>query len=267
MIRRPAVAGQFYPGSMETLKIAVDEYMTFDGEPKSVLGIAAPHAGYIYSGKTAGRTFARAIIPPKCIVLSPNHSGLGSRAAIMIEGEWATPLGNIPVDKELSRKLLDSCAILKDDIAAHVQEHSLEVQLPFLYYKQPELNIIPICVQRLTPDECKILGESIAKVIKESGEDILIVASTDMNHYEDEETTNTKDKLAIEKVEALDPEGLINVCAENGITMCGVIPTAIMLSACKALGATKAELIEHTTSGETSGDYDAVVGYAGFIVS
>lgn len=266
MIRRPAVAGKFYPGSNNALKITVEEYLNHKVTPKKVMGVAAPHAGYVYSGKTAGKTFASTIIPEKCIILAPNHSGLGAQAAIMTEGEWATPIDNIPVAHELAKNLLNRTPVLQDDVTAHVPEHSLEVQLPFMQFKQPLLSIVPICLQRLRLESCIELGNAIADAIKDSGEGILIVASTDMNHYEDQERTKRKDEMAIEKVLALDPEGLISVCRENGISMCGVYPVAVMLMACKALGATKAELVEHTTSGEVSGDFDAVVGYAGFLV-
>lgn len=266
MIRKPAVAGQFYPGAKEALTKAVEEYLAYDAEPKKVLGLAAPHAGYVYSGPTAGHTYASAVIPKKCIVLSPNHTGMGAAAAVMADGEWATPLGNIPIDKEIAAALLKNCAILKDDATAHVAEHSLEVQLPFLQVKQPDLSIVPITLQHPSWGGCEELGKAIAKTVKDSGEDILIVASTDMNHYESQNVTMEKDGLAIEKVLALDPKGLIATCGEHHITMCGVIPTAIMLIACKELGAKEAKLVEHTTSGEVSGDYDAVVGYAGFII-
>lgn len=266
MIRKPAVAGQFYPGSKETLRKAVREYLSVDAKPKQVMGLAAPHAGYIYSGPTAGKTYARAAIPKKCIVLAPSHTGVGAKAAIMLEGAWETPLGNIPIDMELAKSLLDNCSLLTEDSLAHVSEHSLEVQLPFLQMLQPELLFVPICLQHIAFESCLAMGKAVAKTIMESGDEILIVASTDMNHFENQETTLKKDALAIEKVTALDPEGLLKVCSKEAITMCGVIPTAVMLVACKELGATKAELVNHSTSGDILGDYDSVVGYAGFIV-
>lgn len=267
MIRRPAVAGQFYPIGKESLKKAVDEYLAFDVDPKKVIGVMSPHAGYIYSGKTAGRTFASCKIPGKCIVLAPSHTGIGSKVAIMSEGEWMTPLGNTPIDSNLAKKLIAKCHLITNDTTAHVAEHSLEVQIPFLQFARPDVHIVPISLQYISFDNCEVLGNAIADVIKESGEDILIVASTDMNHYESQDVTIKKDDLAIEKIEALDPKGLLNVCEKNNITMCGVIPVAVMLIAAKKLGANQAELIEHTTSGDFAGDYDSVVGYAGMTVS
>jgi hypothetical protein len=266
MIRKPAVAGQFYPGSKEALKNAVDEFLKYDAEPVKALGVAAPHAGYIYSGATAGHTFASAVIPKKCIVLSPNHTGMGAKAAIMTGGEWTTPLGNVPVDTALANSLTTNCDLLDEDTTAHIAEHSLEVQLPFLQERQPDLSFVPITFQHLSFEKCKLIGKAIAKTIKDSGEDILIVASTDMNHYENQTTTLHKDEMAIQSILALDPVKLLNTCGEHGITMCGVIPTSIMLVACKELGATTAKLVEHKTSGDISGDYDSVVGYAGFLV-
>lgn len=266
MIRKPAVAGQFYPGAKEALKNAVNEFLQFDAQPVKAFGVAAPHAGYIYSGGTAGHTYASAIIPKKCIVLSPNHTGMGASAAIMTSGEWSTPLGNIPIDEKLASSLKENCNLLTEDMTAHVAEHSLEVQLPFLQAKQPDLSIVPITFQHLMFEDCEAIGKAIAKTIKECGEDVLIVASTDMNHYENQTTTMHKDDMAIQRVLALDPKGLLSTCGEHRVTMCGVIPTSIMIVACKELGAEEAKLVEHTTSGDTSGDYDSVVGYAGFLV-
>lgn len=266
MIRKPVVAGQFYPASKATLAEAIREYMPPSGNEKKVIGLAAPHAGYIYSGATAGKTYASAKIPKKVIILSPNHTGHGARAAIMSSGAWATPLGDVTVDSVLAEKLMSKCPLLTEDAIAHLGEHSLEVQLPFLISKEPKISIVPITIMHIGSAECTRIAHAIAETVKEASEDVVIVASTDMNHYERQDVTMKKDDLAIEKVVALDPEGLLGVCEENDVTMCGVIPTAIMLMAAKELGASTAELIEHTTSGDASGDYDSVVGYAGFLV-
>lgn len=266
MIRQAAFAGQFYPGSRTSLETEVGKYLDTGATPRKALGVVAPHAGYIYSGPTAGAVYAATIVPQTCIVLSPNHTGMGASAAIMSEGAWSIPTGEVPIDGELADSLKKNCAELKEDVLAHQMEHSLEVQLPFLLARQPELHIVPITLQHLRFDACERIGAAIAQTIKESGKDVLIVASSDMNHYEEHELTKKKDQLAIERVLALDPKGLLATCAENRITMCGVVPTAIMLAAVKALGATEASLISHTTSGDASGDYQAVVGYAGIIV-
>jgi hypothetical protein len=266
MIRQPAVAGQFYPASKVALETEVKRFLSIKATPIKVIGLVAPHAGYIYSGAVAGAVYSSAIIPQKCIVISPNHTGRGAAAAMMTEGSWAMPTGEVPIDGTLAKKLIANCRELEDDTHAHMGEHSLEVQLPFLMARQPKLSFVPLTVSHLSYDSCKKIGEAIAKVIKEANEDILIVASSDMNHYESQSATEKKDRMAIERVLALDPQGLLTTCGEYRISMCGVVPTAIMLSAAKALGAKTAKLVQHATSGDVSGDYDAVVGYAGIIV-
>lgn len=276
MIRRPAVAGQFYPGSKEHLEGDVGKYLSTGAKPRKVIGIIAPHAGYMYSGHVAGAVFAASQIPERVIVLSPNHTGIGAPAAIMSEGEWAMPMGNVKIDSELASTLVANCDELTEDASAHMHEHSLEVELPFLQALQPKLTFVPITVSHLRFDICEKIGKAIAGVLASSPtsdrlssfvhRNILLVASSDMTHYEPHEVAKGKDKLAIDKVIKLDAKGLLDVCARERITMCGVIPASIMLIAARELGATKGELIKYATSGDTSGDYSSVVGYAGVIV-
>ena len=266
MERQATVAGQFYPGNRASLEKEVGRFLDIDVKPRKALGVVAPHAGYIYSGAVAGAAFASVQVPTKCIVLSPNHTGMGARAAVMAQGTWAIPTGTIPVDDKLAAKLLKNCQELTDDATAHMAEHSLEVELPFLLARQPKLSIVPITFSHVSTASCLAIGEAIAGVIREAKEDILIVASTDMNHYESQSRTMEKDQLAIKRVEALDPEGLLTTCGQYHISMCGVVPTAIAIQACKKLGAKKATLVQHATSGDVSGDYDAVVGYAAFMI-
>ena len=266
MNRKPIVAGQFYPGSKSSLEAEVKSFLDAAAKPRKAIAAIAPHAGYIYSGKVAGEVFANVIVPKHCIVLSPNHTGIGNSAAVWARGSWSIPTGEIPVDEKLAAKLLNSCSELSDDTKAHMGEHSLEVELPFLFARQPAVSIVPITVSHITAVACKKMGDAIASVIKSENEEILIVASTDMNHYEEQKRTVSKDQMAIDKVLALDADGLLSTCGENRISMCGVVPTAIAINACKALGAKKATLIRHATSGDVSGDYDAVVGYAGFVI-
>ncbi len=267
MERQPAVAGQFYPGTERELRREVERFLNVDVTPRRAIAAVAPHAGYVYSGAVAGKVFANVIVPKRCIVLGPNHTGMGRRAAIMTSGNWSIPTGSIPVDEALAQKLLARCNVLIDDPSAHLAEHSLEVELPFLLARQPELSIVPIALAHKSADACHAIGKAIAEVIREKKDDILIVASTDMNHYEDQASTMDKDRLAIERVQALDADGLLHVCGQHQISMCGAVATAIAIIAAKELGATKAELIEHTTSGDVSGDYNAVVGYAGFVIA
>jgi AmmeMemoRadiSam system protein B len=230
------------------------------------LAAVAPHAGYIYSGGVAGRVFASVEVPRRCVVLCPNHTGMGANAAVWTKGSWEIPTGKIPVDNELAEKILKLSSDLRDDPTAHMAEHSLEVELPFMLERQPELTIVPIAISRVNMEGIRGIGKAISEAIKATEDDVLIVASTDMNHYESDQATKKKDELAIEKVLALDPDGLVTTCASERISMCGVLPTAIAIIASKALGAREAHLVAHATSGDISGDRDAVVGYAGFII-
>ena len=266
MERQPAVAGQFYPGSAKTLKLEVDRYLAIDVTPRPAKAAIAPHAGYVYSGAVAGKVFASVEIPKTCIVLSPNHTGMGANAAIMASGSWRIPTGTIPVATAIAEQLMAACPSLTDDPTAHLAEHSLEVELPFLLARQPDLSIVPIALSRVDSSHCRAIGEAIAAVVQSTSDPILIVTSTDMNHYENQTRTMEKDRLAIDRVLAMDADGLLATCAEHRISMCGVIPTAVTIHAGRALGAKQAELVAHTTSGDVSGDMDAVVGYAGFII-
>jgi AmmeMemoRadiSam system protein B len=268
MIRKPAVAGQFYPASPEHLKTELKRCMPKCTDLRTVIGVISPHAGYIYSGPVAGAVFSAIVVPKKVIVLSPNHTGLGRPAAIMTEGEWETPLGGVKIDTALAKALVAGSGVLEDDMMAHAAEHSLEVQLPFLQARRSDFRLVPITVSHLRFEVCEQIGRSIAKAVKDfkaRGEDVLIVASSDMTHYEPHDVAKKKDRLAIDKALVLDAKGLLDTCARERITMCGVVPSAIMLIAARELGAKKGELIKYATSGEVSGDLGAVVGYAGMI--
>jgi AmmeMemoRadiSam system protein B len=275
MIRRPAVAGQFYPASKAHLEEEVKKYLSTGLRPEPAVGVISPHAGYVYSGHVAGAVFSAVKVPQRVIVLSPNHTGLGAPAAIMNDGEWALPTGNIRIDSGLASDLIKECGELQVDHRAHLMEHSLEVQLPFLQARQPDLRMVPICLSHIRYDICEKIGRAIASVIwriqtppfeKGGAGGALIVASSDMTHYEPHEAAKKKDSLAIDRIMALDAKGLLDICARERITMCGVVPVAVMLIAAKELGAKEASLLKYATSGDVSGDYDAVVGYAGMLV-
>lgn len=265
MIRRPCVAGQFYPGEPERLRAALKEYISPKAARKAV-AIIVPHAGYIYSGPVAGAVFSEVAIPDDVILIGPNHTGLGAPVSLMAEGIWETPLGKVNINQELASLLLASSKLISNDAGAHTREHSLEVQLPFIQTLNKNASIAPITVMHTGPSGCAAIGKAIAGAIKEWGREVLIVISSDMNHYEDEETTRVKDRLAIDKVLALEPDGLLEVTARKDITMCGAVPAAIGINAALALGAAKTRLVAHTTSGEVSGDFEQVVGYAGIII-
>jgi AmmeMemoRadiSam system protein B len=230
------------------------------------LGCVVPHAGYMYSGHVAGAVYAHLDIPERCIVMCPNHTGLGHPLSIMSHGAWETPLGMATIDSELAEALLERFPLLIDDSDAHRKEHAIEVQLPFLLAKQPNFRFVPIAIGTRQYEALEGLGRAIADVVTASGERALVLASSDMNHYESDAITRVKDQKAIEKILALDPGGLYEVVTSENISMCGYGPTVAMLTAAKHLGATKAELVKYATSGDVSGDREMVVGYAGMVV-
>ncbi len=266
MIRQPAVAGQFYPGDPEELRRELKRLIAVQESRQRVLGVIAPHAGYLYSGAVAGRVYGAIEIPQTVLILGPNHHGVGARAALFPAGEWLTPLGSVPLDRKLAALLQKYTPTVEEDATAHRFEHSLEVQLPFLQYLRPDVTIVPLCVGFGDLASCRTLGEGVAKAIAAYGEPVLIVASSDMSHYESAAAAKKKDELAIREVLALDPTGLFKSCREHGITMCGVIPAVIMLVAALELGATSAELVHYATSGDVTGDNRQVVAYAGMTV-
>lgn len=266
MIRQPAVAGQFYPGTEQELHQELQQLIPENNLKQRAVGVISPHAGYIYSGSTAGKMLASIAIPRTVIILGPNHHGIGSLAALSPEDSWQTPLGPVPLEKRLAGLLQKQVPAIQEDAAAHLREHSLEVQVPFLQYLRPDVAIVPLCLAFGDYAGCELVGNGIAAAIQEFGEPVLILASSDMTHYESAERAKQKDSLALERALALDPQGLVKVCRSNRITMCGVIPAAVMLVAAKALGATSANLVDYTTSGEVSGDYNQVVAYAAVTV-
>jgi len=267
MLRQPAVANQFYPADPRSLRKELEGMVTAVSQPEQVIGIISPHAGYIYSGAVAGAVFGAISIPRTVVILGPNHHGLGAAAALYPSGAWITPLGHVPIESRLAALVLQHAPMVKEDTAAHLHEHSLEVQVPFLQYLQPELAIVPICIGFGDFTSARLLGEGLARAIREYTEPVLIVASSDMTHYESADAAKEKDTLALDRALALDPEGLLAVCRSRRITMCGVVPSAVMLVASRALGASHARLVRYANSGDVSGDNRQVVGYAGVTVA
>lgn len=271
MIRQPAVAGTFYPREPRELLARVEHFLA-EGRsevPKSspVLACLVPHAGYVFSGGVAGAVFARIQIPKRVIILGPRHRPGGANFAINPEGAWETPLGRAAIDSELARALMAACPLLVEDEVAHRREHSLEVQLPFLQVLSKEFQFVPIAIGTLNFDELEELGHAVAAVISKSAEPVLIVASSDMNHYESEEITHVKDHRAIDQLLALNPRGLHETVRREGITMCGCGPAVSALAAALDLGGTHAELVRYASSADVLGDRDDVVGYAGMLFS
>jgi AmmeMemoRadiSam system protein B len=267
MLRHPAVAGRFYPADPDALGRDLRSYL-LPGKPvTAAIACMAPHAGYMYSGATAGAVFSQLILPSTCIILCPNHTGRGHRLAVMKSGEWRTPLGDIKIDEPLANALMHQFPALADDAEAHRFEHAIEVELPFLQFIRPGMTFVPVAVGTSQFVLLQELGAAIAQSIRETGRDVLVIASSDMNHYEDDATTRVKDQKAIEKILELDPAGLYSTVLNESISMCGFGPAVAMLTAAKFLGATRAELVQYATSGDVSGDRAMVVGYAGVIVT
>jgi AmmeMemoRadiSam system protein B len=266
MVREPAVAGKFYSANPDVLRSDLSSYLSPAHERVFATGCIAPHAGYMYSGRVAGAVFSSIQIPSTCIITCPNHTGRGHPLAVMAEGKWRTPLGEVAIDRDLAARILKSCPVVADDSSAHRFEHAIEVELPFLQTLCPALQIVPITVGTSGLHLLEELGRALAEVVRSSPGDVLIIASSDMNHYEDDDTTRMKDHKAIKAILALDPRGLYETVMNESISMCGFGPAVAMLTATKLLGATSAELVQYATSAETSGDKEMCVGYAGIVV-
>ena len=265
MVRNPAVAGMFYPGDEISLRKELSKLISLDENKKRVIGLISPHAGYVYSGGCAGKGFSMVEIPNTVIILGVNHRGVGYSFAVDGNDSWETPLGDISVNIELRQKLLEGSEVFKVDSIAGRDEHSLEVQVPFIQYQNPDAKILPITISSNNFEDLKTGGIEIAKLIN-SNKDIMIVASTDMSHYIDAEEAKIMDGKAIDKILNLNPEGLFKTVFENRISMCGVCPVVMMLISAIESGAKKAEIIEYTNSGKITGDFSEVVAYLSMIV-
>jgi len=224
-----------------------------------------PHAGYVYSGHVAGAVLSRIALPRKIVILGVRHFPRGEPAAILSSGVWRTPLGDAPIDEALAAALRGECPLLREDSVAHAGEHSLEVQLPFLQVLAPGFSFVPVALGTIRFEELVSVGEAIARVLVAAGEDVLLLTTSDLNHYEDDATTRVKDGKAIEQLLALDARGLYDTCRNAEISMCGLGPAVAMITALRRMGAERGELVRYATSADVSGDMDAVVGYAGMI--
>jgi MEMO1 family protein len=266
MQRQPAVAGQFYPGSEGQLRATLSQLIPENAAPKPVKGVISPHAGYVYSGRIAGQVFSQVAIPDTVLIIGPNHHGTGAAVSLYPDGEWLTPLGTTPINSRLNSLLLQHTPYIQSDRIAHQLEHSLEVQLPFIRYLNPNVTISALCLGHGDYSALRDIGHGIAAAIREYGGEVLIVASSDMTHYESADSARRKDEMALERALALDGKGLLDICHSRGITMCGVIPATVMIEAALQLGATGARLVAYGTSGDVTGDNEQVVGYAAVTV-
>jgi AmmeMemoRadiSam system protein B len=263
--RAPAAAGTFYPEDADELQRDVAYRLARAARnPRRHLALMAPHAGYVYSGDVAAKAFADTDVPQRVIVLAPNHTGLGKRGAVWAKGAFVLPGYEIPVDEPLCAALLDARLVF--DKEAHRREHALEVELPFLRARRPDVRVTPIVLGGFDGDECVEIGQRVAAAVKKLGEEVLVVASSDMNHYLDDETTRAIDQRALEPLLKLDALGLHDRVRDEEITMCGVLPATAMLAYANARGATRAELIAYGTSADAYGDTRRCVGYASVVI-
>ncbi len=272
MIRKAVRAGSFYPAQPEHLRGEVNGYLRNEMIKRNALGLIAPHAGYMYSGGVAGAVYSSISPSETFIILCPNHTGEGKPFSIMNSKIWQTPLGDVPIDFELANKLADTSKYIQVDHIAHLYEHAIEVQLPFLQVLFENFQIVPICMGHSHPSVYKEIGTEIANCIKLSQKKITIIASSDMSHEGQldenslEKYLKYHDQLAIDAILDLNEDELIRRIEGLKITMCGYAPAVAMLTATKQLGAQKAELIKYATSWDVTHDYSYVVGYAGIVV-
>ncbi|MEQ1353936.1 MAG: AmmeMemoRadiSam system protein B [Candidatus Acidiferrum sp.] len=269
MLRLPSVAGSFYPSDPAELSGLIAEYTKKQSgaETVKVKACLVPHAGYMYSGPVAGAVFAKIQLPKKIVILGVRHRPPGSPVAIVSRGAWRTPLGDALIDETLAAALRSACPRMSEDAVAHSKEHSLEVQLPFLQALDVGFTFVPIVLGTLNFETLVSVGEAIGRVLAAEKQDVLLLTTSDLNHYEDDATTRVKDGKAIEQLLKMDARGLFDVCRKEDISMCGLGPAVAMLTASQVLKCGKPELVRYATSADTSGDTAAVVGYAGMIFS
>jgi MEMO1 family protein len=267
MIRAPAVAGRFYPSDPRALAAEIDKYISGAGKKVRARACVVPHAGYMYSGHVAGAVYGALEIPSRCVLIGPRHFPYGAPLSILTEGNWATPFGEAPVDSSLGAQIARACPLLREDPVSHQTEHSLEVQLPFLQRLAPDFRFVPIVLASDRFGALEELGHGLARVLAPQGQPVLLVISSDMNHYESDEVTRAKDLKAIDRILAVDPRGLYDTVRNEEISMCGYAATVASLVALCDLGVSEAKVVRYATSGDVSGDRDEVVGYAGIVFS
>jgi len=267
MIREAVVAGQFYPSRSSDLDSYFSSVMKVNENAAEAMAIVVPHAGYIYSGKIAARAYMQVNIPDNVILLGPNHTGRGTPISVFEKGAWQTPYGDVPINEEFTRLILEETNLAKSDVSAHLYEHSLEVQVPFLQYiKKTGLQIVPISISDHKKENLRNFGIALAKIIKKSNQKTLIVASSDFSHYESAKVAKEKDTCCFSAITALDEDRLWNEVHDKDISMCGYLPVFVTLVAVKELGAEKGELLLYGTSGDITGNQSEVVGYGALMV-
>jgi AmmeMemoRadiSam system protein B len=274
-IRRPAVAGSFYEGDAEALKVQIENCFLHQAGPgklpvvsaagsRKVLGLVCPHAGYPYSGPVAAHAYFELASdgkPDTVVVLGPNHWGLGSGLAVVKEGFWRTPFGDVEVDSETADAILRETRVLDVDEVAHLREHSIEVQLPFLQFLYGDrFKFVPICFLMQDLQSAVEIGKALAEVL--ASMNAVVIASSDLTHYEPQATATRKDSEALKAVEKMDERVFLSTVEKQHISACGYGPIAALMAFAKGLGAVEAKVLKHATSGDVTGDYSAIVGYA-----
>lgn len=274
-VRRPCQAGAFYEGNAESLKRQIEECFLSNlgpqkipkvaaNGPRKIVGLVCPHAGYMFSGPVAAHSYYELAVdgkPDVIFLFGPNHTGMGSGLAVMNEGFWRTPLGDVEIDNQAAERLVKEAKIIDVDDSAHTYEHSIEVQLPFLQYLYGNgFKIVPVCFLMQDLPSVKEVGEATAKIAADMN--AVVIASSDMTHYETQQSAERKDRKALEAVEALDPGRFYSTVETNRVTACGYGPIAALMTAAKTLGVKEAKLLCYKTSGDVTGDYSSVVGYA-----
>ena len=235
-----------------------------EAEKEKAISVISPHAGYVYSGGVAGSVFSSVALPENYILLGPNHQEVSTSISIMKNGAWETPLGDVSINTELAGLIMEGSETIQENSKSHLQEHSLEVQVPFIQFLKKRITIVPICIAHFAAyEDLEDIGIAVAEAIRKYSQEVLIIASTDMSHYESQEVAREKDFFAIEKILELDARGLYDGVKKKNISMCGFQPTTATIIASKKLEAKKADLIKYQTSGDVSGDFFKVVGYAG----
>ncbi|MEM1702749.1 MAG: AmmeMemoRadiSam system protein B [Zestosphaera sp.] len=275
-IRKPVVAGYFYGGRRESLIKQIEWAFTHKHGPgfipkvsevrsKESIGFVVPHAGYIYSGPVAAHSYAKLASegkPDVFILLGPNHTGAGEIVSVWDEGVWETPLGHAIIDADLAKEIISNSQYARPDKQAHYEEHSLEVQIPFLQYLFKDVSIVPISIMYQVPEISEDLAASIFKASSKLGRDVVVIASTDLTHYEPHDRAAEKDKTVLDKIKSLDPKGLFDVVLRKNITMCGVAPVMTLLYYAILSDSSGVEVLKYATSGDVSGDKSLVVGYS-----
>ncbi|MBX7081748.1 MAG: AmmeMemoRadiSam system protein B [Nannocystaceae bacterium] len=264
--RHPAVAGRFYPDRPELLARELAACIPAHEPAAPALMLMGPHAGWMYSGAIAGLTWARTAVPRRVILLAPNHTGVGPSISLWSGGPWLLPGGDLAIDEPLRDAIAEIDGVTLD-ASAHAREHAIEVHLPMLRARRPDARIVPLVLSRLAAPQCAALGRALAQAIARCGDEVLVVASTDMSHYVPVAVADALDHSALDRVLALDPDGLHHTVEREHISMCGYVPTAVALHCARARGAHTAALVRYGHSGETSGDLRRVVGYAGVLVA